>query len=432
MPEITIDNPTADWAEALDPKYRYIFIKGGRSSGKSHEIASYIVMRSLTEPDLRTVCLREVQKSIKRSSKTLIDDKIKALKLTSIFHSIEGEIRKKPKGDNGLIHFQGMNDLTADNVKSLEGFKIAWFEEAQNCSHKSLKTLRPTIRATGSQIIFTWNPKFPDDPVDKFCSEMIGEPDCLIIHVNYTDNPFVNDIVKREVEIDKKNSPDDFGHIWLGEYDTSFKGHYYAKLMQQAENDGRITLAPRKAGVPTFTAWDLGRNDSTAIWVCQIVGLQPRIIDYYEDNFEDLETYVKWIKDNNYNDNCYLPHDGGHERLGMKGSIKKQLEDMGVKNVNVLKVLSKQAQRELAKSLIKEAYFDKEKCKDGIRALKHYRSKYDEEKQIYKELHDWASHGSDAFAYLAQAREEFEKLRKNKTKSAYDSLPQHTTGSWMG
>ena len=429
MPEITINNTVAEWTEALDPKYRYIFIKGGRSSGKSHEAGNYLALRSFTEKDLKIVCLREVQRSIKRSSKSLVDDKIKLMGLQPYYTSIEGEIRKN--SDDGLFFFTGMNDLTADNVKSLEGFKIAWFEEAQNASHKTLKTLRPTIRMDGSQLIFTWNPKFPDDPIDKFCSEMVNEPDCLVIHVNYLDNPFTNDVVKREVEIDKKNSPEDFDHIWLGQYDTSYKGHYYAKLIQQAEDDQRITLAPRKKGVPTFTAWDLGRADSTAIWVCQVVGLQPRIVDYYENNFEDLETYVKWINDNGYNENCYLPHDGGHERLGMKGSIKAQLREMGVKNIKVLKIMSKQAQRTLAKELIKEAYFDKEKCKEGLHALKHYRSKFDEKTQMFKELHDWSSHGSDAFAYLAQALKIFDPL-DNKPTQQPERRNRGGGGSWMG
>lgn len=426
MPEITINNTVAEWTEALDPKYRYIFIKGGRSSGKSHEAGNYLVLRSFTEKDLKIVCLREVQKSIKRSSKSLIDDKIKLMGLQPYYHSIEGEIRNKR--DDGLFYFTGMNDLTADNVKSLEGFKIAWFEEAQNASFKTLKTLRPTIRMDESQIIFTWNPKFPDDPVDKFCSEMANEPDCLVIHVNYSDNPFINDVVKREVEIDRKNSPEDYDHIWLGQYDTSFKGHYYASLIQAAEDDDRITLAPRKSGVPTFTAWDLGRNDSTVIWVCQVVGLQPRIIDYYENNFEDLETYVKWINDNGYNENCFLPHDSKHERLGMKGSIKAQLRLMGVKNIKDIPISSKVAQREAAKSLIKEAYFDKEKCKDGIHSLKHYRSKYDEKTNTYKEYHDNHSHAADAFAYLAQALEKFDP-NGHKPKPVVDYTPQ--AGSWM-
>jgi len=401
VPKITISNTVADWSEAIQPKYRYIFIKGGRSSGKSHEIANYLVERSFTEKDLKIVCLREVQKSIKRSSKSLVDDKLKDLGIGQHYKSIESEIRKG--NDSGLFFFQGMNDLTADNIKSLEGFKIAWFEEAQNCSSKSLKTLRPTIREDDSQIIFTWNPKFPDDPIDEFCSMMQDEDDCLVIHVNYIDNPFVNDAVRREVEIDKKNNPEDFDWIWLGGYDTSFHGHYYAKFIQDAEEDGRITNVPRKSGVDIITAWDLGRADSTAIWVAQRVGLEWRILDYMEDSFKDLDYYVEWIKANNYNnagDIHYLPHDSKHERLGMKGSIKAQVKEMGLKNVKVIPISSVDAGRKLVKSLIKEAWFDKG-CKVGINALKRERSIYDEKTKSFKEVHE--HDGVAAFRYLSQA-----------------------------
>jgi phage terminase large subunit len=204
VPEIKLDYSSADWAQALDPKYRYIFIKGGRSSGKSHEVGYYLVERSFTEKDLKIIGLREFQSSIDKSSKALIDNKIKSMGLSPYYQSIKSEIRNKLNGDSGHFYFQGMNDLTADNIKSLEDYKISWFEEAQNCSRNTLKILRPTMRTKGSQLIFTWNPKFPDDAIDEFCNQIMNEPDVLVIHVNYTDNPFLTEEILREVELDKK------------------------------------------------------------------------------------------------------------------------------------------------------------------------------------------------------------------------------------
>lgn len=423
MPEIEIEYGTADWAQALDPKYRYIFIKGGRSSGKSHEVANYLVERSLSEPDLKIVGLREIQKSIDKSSKSLIDSKIKALGVKPLYKSILSEIRKIK--DDGLFYFQGMNDLTADNIKSLEGFKIAWFEEAQNCSRKSLKTLRPTIREEGSQIIFTWNPKFPDDAIDEFCDAVRSEPDVLVIHVNYEDNPFLNDEVLREVELDKKNYPEDFDHIWLGQYDTSYHGHYYAKFLEDAKEAGRITHVPMKPGVDIITAWDLGRADATAIWVAQIVGLEVRIIDHIEDNFKELDYYASWIKDNGYNGNHFLPHDAGHKRLGMQGSIEDQLQTFGLKNTQVMPALSKDAGRRLAKNLIKEAFIDEARCKDGLQALRHEKAERDERTGNYKEIHERDS--AAAFRYLAQAIEREEP----EIEETNNYIPPRS-GSWMG
>lgn len=424
MPTIEVEYSSADWAQALDPKYRYIFIRGGRSSGKSHEVANYLVDRSISERDLKIVGLREIQKSIDKSSKSLIDDKIKGMGLGSCYKSIQSEIRKTY--DDGLFYFQGMNDLTADSVKSLEGFKVGWFEEAQNSSRNTLQILKPTIRMQDSQIIFTWNPKFPDDPIEEFCNQMRNEPDCLVIHVNYTDNPFLSDVVFREVELDQKHNSEDFAHIWLGDYDTSYHGHYYATLLDEAKAQNRIGTVPRKSGVDILTAWDLGRADSTAIWVAQRVGKEVRIIDHIEDSFKDLDYFADWIKDNNYNGFHGLPHDAGHSRLGMKGSIQDQLKTMGLTNSIVMPAMKKDAGRRLAKTLIKESYIDEVKCRDGIQALRHEKSVKDEKTGKYKEIHELDS--AAAFRYLAQHLER--SVSQTETAAEDDYVPQSV--SWMG
>ena len=425
MPEIVANYSSAEWAQALDPKYRYIFIRGGRSSGKSHEVANYLVDRSISEQDLKIVGLREIQKSIDKSSKSLVDDKIKLMSLTGCYDSIKSEIRKK--NDGGLFYFQGMNDLTADSVKSLEGFKVGWFEEAQNTTRNTLKVLRPTIRTDDSQLIFTWNPKFPDDAIEEFCNQMRNEPDCLVIHVNYTDNPFLSDVVLREVELDQKHNPEDFEHIWLGDYDTSYHGHYYAKLLDEAQADGRIGNVPRKTGVDILTAWDLERADSTAIWIAQRVGREIRIIDHIEESFKELDYFAQWIKDNNYNGFHGLPHDAGHSRLGMKGSIQDQLKGMGLVNSIVMPPMKKDAGRRLAKTLIKESYIDEMKCKDGLQALRHEKSVKDEKTGKYKEIHELDS--AAAFRYLAQHLER--SVSQSVPEAAEDDYRPQVT-SWMG
>lgn len=427
MPEITINS--ADWAESLDPKYRYIFIKGGRSSGKSHEVAQYLVERSFTEKNLKIVCLREIQKSIDKSSKSLVDDKIKSIGVSNYYKSIQSEIRCLKPNDSGLFFFQGMNDLTADNIKSLEGFHIAWFEEAQNASHNTLKVLRPTIRAAGSQIIFTWNPKFPEDAIDEFCDSVRNEPDVLVIHVNYTENPFLTKEVLREVDLDKKNFPDDFAHIWLGEYDTSFHGHYYAKLLEDAREEGRITSVPRKAGCDIITVWDLGRADATAIWVCQVVGLQVRIIDHIADNFQYLDYFADWIKKNDYNGTHVLPHDASHERLakeGSAGSIEAQLKTLGLEDTIVQKAGSLDATRKLAKTLIREAWFDEERCKHGIQALRHEKSEKDKNGN-WRETHEDDS--AAAFRYMAMYLNDKPAKRIIKDDPFKNS---YSSAGWMG
>jgi phage terminase large subunit len=430
VPEIKIEYESADWAQALDIKYRYIFIRGGRASGKSHGVADYLVERSFTEKDLKIVGLREIQKSIDKSSKSLIDGKIKSMGLSQYYKPIQSETRKLIPGDEGHFYFQGMNDLTADNIKSLEGYKIAWFEEAQNCSRNTLKILRPTIRAKGSQIIFTWNPKFPEDAVDEFCNQVMNEPDVLVITVNYEDNPFKTDEILKEVELDKKNYPEDFNHIWLGEYDTSFHGHYYAKLLEDAKAEGRITEVPRKSGVDIVAVWDLGRADATAIWVAQVVGLQVRIIDHISGHFEYLDFYADWIKSNDYNGLMVLPHDAAHERLakeGSGGSIEAQLHTLGLTNTVVQNPASVDATRKLAKNLIREAWFDETKCKDGLQALRHEKAEKDKNGK-WKETHE--DDNAAAFRYMAMYLNDMPT--KKVLKDDPFKRPYRGSSGWMG
>src|SRR5690349_22358393 len=142
---------------------RYKGAHGGRGSGKSHAFAEMLVVRASTAKGFRAACVREVQKSLKNSVKLLVEDKIKALGVGHLFECLEAEI-KTPGG--GVIMFQGMQNHTADSIKSLEGFDVAWVEEAQSLSQRSLDLLRPTLRKPGSELWFSWNPGKPTDPVD--------------------------------------------------------------------------------------------------------------------------------------------------------------------------------------------------------------------------------------------------------------------------
>jgi phage terminase large subunit len=142
---------------------RYKGAHGGRGSGKSHFFAELLVDDHCRLPGLRSVCIREVQKSLKDSAKRLIEDKIKELGVGSDFDVMTDQI--KSRGD-GVILFQGMQDHNAETIKSLEGFNRAWIEEAQTLSEHSLTLLRPTIRAEGSEIWASWNPRRKTDAID--------------------------------------------------------------------------------------------------------------------------------------------------------------------------------------------------------------------------------------------------------------------------
>ncbi|WP_025827506.1 PBSX family phage terminase large subunit [Acetobacter okinawensis] len=211
--------PTAEVFEPLLAPCRYKGAYGGRGSGKSHFFGECIVDEHLRMPGHRTVCIREVQKSIERSSKQLIVDKINKFNLNASF-DVQDQLIKTPGG--GLIIFQGMQNHTADSIKSLEGFDRAWIEEAQSISAYSWRMLRPTMRKTGSEIWASWNPASPEDPIDDFFRGPGSDrSDLIAVRANWSDNPWFGDgtLPTERVE-DQRARPDEYGHIWEGDYIT--------------------------------------------------------------------------------------------------------------------------------------------------------------------------------------------------------------------
>lgn len=217
--------PTPRWAVPLLPPARYKGAKGGRGSGKSHFFAEQVVKEMVRDPGCPVVCIREIQKSLKFSAKKLIEQKIKKLGVEHLFDVQAAEIKRV--GGSGVCIFQGMQDHTADSIKSLEGFKIAWVEEAQRLSARSLKLLRPTIREDDSEIWASWNPDQPTDPIDQLFADMPhGRGVC--VHVNYNLNPWFNDVLREEMEHDKAVDIEAYNHVWLGEYNKRSKAQIFA------------------------------------------------------------------------------------------------------------------------------------------------------------------------------------------------------------
>lgn len=221
---------TPRWAvPLLKPGARYYGVYGGRASGKSHAIAEMVVEEMIVDPDLRVVCIREIQKSLKFSAKQLIEDKIEKFGVGHLFDVQAAEIKRK--GGSGICIFQGMADHTADSIKSLEGFRLAWVEEAQSLSEKSLRLLRPTMRAPGARIFFSWNPDQPDDAVDRFLRGATPPENAIVVRANWQDNPWLPDEMRGEIEHDQRGDPETYAHVWLGEYNTRsdaqvFSGRY--------------------------------------------------------------------------------------------------------------------------------------------------------------------------------------------------------------
>jgi len=204
---------------------RYKGAYGGRGSGKSHFFGECLIEDAIAMPGLRAVCIREVQKSLEQSVKRLLEDKIQALGVGPMFRVLETEIRTP--GD-GLIIFQGMQNHTAESIKSLEGYDRAWVEEAQSLSSRSLDLLRPTIRKPGSQLWFSWNPRREKDPVEALFRGPKPFPDAVSVRVNYDDNPWFGETtLAEEMAWDRDRDPDKYAHVWLGEYERNSEARVF-------------------------------------------------------------------------------------------------------------------------------------------------------------------------------------------------------------
>lgn len=284
---LKVDVPEA-LAPLLEPA-RYKAAYGGRGGAKSHFFAEQLVLRCYAQKT-RVVCIREVQNTIRESVRQLLIDKMQALGLGSFFDPKEGEIRGK---NNSLIVFKGMQTYNAENIKSLEDFDIAWVEEAQTFSEKSLRLLRPTIRKDGSEIWFSWNPRHDTDPVDKFFRGGSKPASSIVCPVNWYDNPWFPQVLVDEKNQDYTSDPEMAEHVWGGGYEIITEAAYYAKHIAAAEREGRVGFYPHLPDEPVFTSWDLGVDDYTSIWFFQIVDQRVRIIDYYEASGIGADDIVK-------------------------------------------------------------------------------------------------------------------------------------------
>lgn len=225
MQNLLIETPRA-FKPFLEPS-RYKGAHGGRGSGKSHFFAEMAIERCILGKTA-ICCAREIQKSLKNSVKKLLEIKIEQLGVGHLFIVQDTII----KGVNGSeIIFTGLQSHTSDSIKSLESFDILWIEEAQNVSQKSLDIVRPTFRKPGSEIWATWNPGKATDPIDVFLRCDNPPPDSIVCQVNYMDNPWFPDVLRDEMEYDRKRDYDKYCHVWLGEYQKNSEARIFKNFI---------------------------------------------------------------------------------------------------------------------------------------------------------------------------------------------------------
>lgn len=392
-------------------KKRFKIYYGGRGGAKSHNLARALLAIGATKK-IRVLCARSVQKSITDSVHKLLSDIIAEYDSNNFYEVLKSTI----VGKNGTeFIFKGLHHNTKEAVKSAEGIDYCWVEEADTITDTEWELLIPSIRKENSEIWVSFNPDQPSDPVyQRFVAN--PDSDMLIQEVSYLDNPFFPDVLEKERLRDMKRDYKAYEHIWLGKFDERLDGYVFANNIKEAREAGRITKAPHKVGVPVVTAWDLGKTHLTAIWFAQRVGLEVRVIDYYECSGDDadLAKIAQYMRSKPYEyDMHYLPHDARHSRLGMQGSISEQLQSMGIAN-QILPSNTIASGIQKAKTLLSECYIDSEKCKNGLHAMSKYHYKWNEKKNKFEDtpFDDWSADASDAFRYLALALDKTEQKRK--------------------
>ncbi|WP_315704566.1 MULTISPECIES: PBSX family phage terminase large subunit [unclassified Bradyrhizobium] len=402
----TLRIPTAKVFEPLLQPARYKAAFGGRGSGKSHFFGELLVETCQAERGTLAVCIREAQRTLAQSSKRLIENKIAGLRLGHGFKLYSDKIATP--GD-GLIIFRGMQDHTADSIKSLEGFRIAWIDEAQTLSARSLSLLRPTIRAAGSELWASWNPRRKSDAIDDFLRGR--KPDgAILVKANWRDNPWFPAVLEEERRLDLALYPDRYDHIWEGDYVRAFEGAYFADLLAQAKRESRIGKVSADPLLPLRGFIDIGGAGATAdaftIWITQWVGNEIRVLDYYEAVGQVLAFHVNWLRSRGYQDAIlYLPHDGVTTNSVTGKRYEDHLREAGFAVEPPVKNQGRGAAMmriEALRRLGPQLWFNEATTEAGREALGFYHERKDEARNIgLGPEHDWSSHAADALGLMA-------------------------------
>lgn len=393
-------------ATALFKPSRYKVFHGGRGGAKSQSIARALLIQGYTEKH-KILCAREIQKSIQDSVHSLLKEQIEQLGLGDFY-----EVQKSTIiGRNGTeFLFAGLRSNIA-NVKSIPNITRAWIEEAQSASTSNIKTLALTVRAKDSEIWLSFNPELEDDPI--YQEYVLFPPDdAIVVKIDYDDNPFFPDVLRKEMESDRKKNYEQYLHIWKGKPKQAVEGAIFAQELLKAAEEHRITKVPIQPAVAVQTFWDLGQSDNTAIWFVQIVGMEFRLVDYYQASGHKMSHYIEILAERGYKyDEHCLPHDAEHDQLAAQSTIRQQLQNALRDNPalgNTVRIVPRIPKKALAIDSAREIFgqcvFDKEKCADGLQCLRHASfAKNPETGKVSKEpKHDIWSHGTDAFMGFAQ------------------------------
>jgi phage terminase large subunit len=416
----------------LTQQMRWKVLKGGRDAAKSHSVARAALALGMTRPT-RFLCCRELFTSVEESIYRLLRDQIKTLHLERYYEVSATHIVGRDKASGTEFAFTGLRHNVLE-LKSYEGFDIAIVEEAANVSLISWDTLENTIRKPGSEIWVVYNPELETDATHQKLA--INPPeDSIVVHMTWRDNPWPSEVLRIGREKMKRERPYDFENVWEGMTRNIIADAIYADEMGAAEREGRICRVPYDASAAVHTFWDLGYGNFTSIWCAQRVGVEWRVLRFFQDQNKFVPYYVAELQKLPYMWGVdYLPHDAA--AANVRGdSVEKQLKNAG----RTTEVLAREAVDvgiNSVRALLPFCVFDRELCSDGLQCLRHYRWKKNNDGVVISRepLHDEYSDGADAFRTFAMARNLPAKRSSRRAVAKPATHIQRVTGSnaWMG
>lgn len=422
----------------LPPKLKPVFIGqsryrgayGGRGSGKTRSFAKMaavwaVILAQAGETGV-IVCGREFMNSLDESSFAEVKAAIESEDwLKERFDVGEKYIRTLDKRINfvfcGLRHNLG-------SIKSKAKIHLMWIDEAEPVSEKAWQIIIPTVRETNSELWVTWNPERKNSATNIRFRENPPK-NSKIVELNWRDNPKFPEVLEEARLDDLENRPESYDHIWEGDYVTVVEGAYFAKNLTQARLENRICNLSRDPLMSIYAFWDIGgtgaKADACAIWICQFIGKEIRVIDYYEAQGQPLAAHINWLRDKKYDDaEIYLPHDGIKHDFVYTVTYESELTkaEFSVTIVENQGTGAAMQRIESARRMFHSVWFDKDKCAGGIDALAWYHEKLDDKRSIgLGPCHDWSSHAADSFGMLclvAETKTQASSKRPNNKRRA--------------
>lgn len=394
---------------------------GGRGSGKTRSFAKMAAVRGYAfgmagETGI-ILCARQFMNSLEDSSLEEMKRAIEEEPFLAAYYDV-GEKYIKSRDGRIQFTFAGL-DRNIASIKSKGRLLLCWVDEAEPVTDEAWLTLIPTLREEGSdwnaELWVTWNPKRKNAAVE---SRFRFADDALIkvVELNWRDNPKFPAKLERERQRDLTERPDQYGHVWEGDYATTISGAYFAQALTLAKAENRIG---RVAADPLMTIRlfaDIGgtgaKADNFVFWAAQFIGREIRVIDHYEQQGQPLAAHLNWLRSKGYTPEraqIWLPHDGDTQDKVHDVSYRSAFEQAGY----VVTVIPNQGKGaamlrvEAGRRLFPAMWFDEEPTQAGREALGWYHEKRDEIRGIgLGPEHDWASHSADAFGLMCIAYEQ--------------------------